>query len=248
MIQNYIDYTEEDIVVWRTLFERQMATLQDKACLEFLFALEKMKELINPNSLPQIEKINDWFKTSTGWTIENKPGLIPVDEFFESLSQRKFYTTSRLRKMDLLDHLEEPDMFHDIFGHIPLLSLTIYSEFMFKFGQLGVQFKHNPEKQHQLMHLYWLTIKFGLINQFGLKIYGAGIISSFKESKNSISKKSKHIPFDIETILESSFKSDGIKNTYFVINSFEELFDIILDLSKTWRENELAPIRQSIRF
>ena len=163
MKQIFENYTNEDHEVWKILFERQKENLNDKACSEYLVALEEMKEVLHPNSIPRFTDLNSWFAQRTGWEIHCVPGLIPVDEFFELLAQKKFCSSTWLRLKSQLDYLEEPDMFHDIFGHVPLLSLPMYSKFMHEFGKLGVAHKDNPEIQIYLQRLYWFTIEFGLI-------------------------------------------------------------------------------------
>ncbi|MBU2019357.1 MAG: phenylalanine-4-hydroxylase [Bacteroidetes bacterium] len=240
MKQQFEKYTDEDLLVWRTLFDRQIHNLQDKSCKEYLIAIQQMEEILNPNNLPNFVKINNWFETTTKWEIKCVPGLIPVDEFFSLLSKKKFCSSTWLRSLKQLDYLEEPDMFHDIFGHIPLLSQPIFSDFMHEFGKLGAIYSSNEQLLIQLQRLYWFTIEFGLIQQNGLKIYGAGIASSFGESNSSLSVGPQRINFDLEQILNTPFKNDEVQNAYFVIESFEELFDSIVLLTKKWKNHELA--------
>lgn len=234
MKQQFDKYTEEDFLVWKTLFERQEKNLQDKACIEYLEALDNMKKVLNADSIAQFSELNQWFETRTGWEIYCVPGLIPVDEFFDLLSQKKFCSSTWLRSMDSLDYLEEPDMFHDTFGHIPLLSNPVFSNFAHEFGKLGKSLAHDEEKVLMLQRLYWFTIEFGLIEQNGLKIYGAGIASSFGESISSIADGNEKIAFEMDRVLNQMFKTDEIQNTYFVIDSFEALFESILVLTQKW--------------
>lgn len=218
-------YTATDEWVWKTLFTRQAAQLEKFACNEYLICLKKMYPVLNPNSIPDFEKINQWFETETGWKIEVVPGLIPVDDFFELLSQKRFCSSTWLRKPEELDYLEEPDMFHDIFGHIPLLANPIFSDFAETFGKLGVKLKGNEAAAIALQRLYWFTIEFGLIKQNNhLKIYGAGIISSFGETSRSISPiQVKHTIFDIRNVLNKTFRTDVMQEEYVVIESLEQL-------------------------
>lgn len=239
MKQEHARYTSEDKLVWKTLFERQVENLQNKACHEYLDSLAQMNTVLNADEIPNFKTLNEWFKTATGWEIECVPGLIPVDEFFQLLAEKKFCSSTWLRRMDQLDYLEEPDMFHDIFGHVPLLSQPIFSSFMHEFGKLGVQFLHDEEKLIQLQRLYWFTIEFGLIQQNGLKIYGAGIASSFGESISSLQKEVEHISFDLAEVMETVFKNDEIQTKYFVIDTFEQLFESIIQLNETWKHYEL---------
>ncbi len=234
MKQQFEKYTEEDFLVWKTLFERQEKNLQDKACEEYLDALDDMKEVLNANKIAKFSELNHWFESRTGWEIYCVPGLIPVDEFFDLLSRKKFCSSTWLRTMDQLDYLEEPDMFHDTFGHIPLLSNPVFSNFAHEFGKLGKSLAHDEQKVLMLQRLYWFTIEFGLIEQNGLKIYGAGIASSFGESISSIADGNEKLKFEMEEVLNQVFKTDEIQNTYFVIDSFESLFESILVLTKKW--------------
>lgn len=235
MKQQFNDYQPEDFKVWKTLFERQQINLQDKASTEYLKALDNMNDVLQADSIPRFTEINSWFQDSTGWEICRVPGLIPVDEFFEFLAQKKFCSSTWLRTMKQLDYLEEPDMFHDIFGHVPLLSNQVFSDFAHEFGKLGKSFIHDEERLIQLQRLYWFTIEFGLIQENGLKIYGAGIISSYGESISSLQNGTEKEDFDLERVIHKSFKNDEVQSLYFVIDSFEELFNSITQLTKQWK-------------
>lgn len=235
MKQKFSEYKDEDFVVWKTLFERQQMNLHDKACNEYLVALENMSDVLNANSIPKFTELNEWFQLTTGWEIVRVPGLIPVDEFFEFLAQKKFCSSTWLRTLEQLDYLEEPDMFHDIYGHTPLLSNAVFSNFAHEFGKLGKSFIGNEERLIMLQRLYWFTIEFGLIEQNGLKIYGAGIASSFGESISSLQDGTEKILFDVEAIISQPFKNDEVQSKYFVVNSFEQLFDSVLHLTKNWK-------------
>lgn len=227
MKQNMKAYTATDEWVWKELFTRQIKQLQIFACEDYLECIKKMYPVLNAHRIPEFEKINEWFDDQTGWRIETVPGLIPVDEFFELLAQKRFCSSTWLRKPEQLDYLEEPDMFHDIFGHIPLLAHPVFSDFAHEFGKLGVKLKSNPEAIIALQRLYWYTIEFGIINNGKLKIYGAGILSSFGETPRSVSLQIKHTGFDIVDVINKSFRTDVMQEEYVVINSFNQLFDSI---------------------
>jgi phenylalanine-4-hydroxylase len=139
--------------------------------------------------------------------------------------------------MSQLDYLEEPDMFHDIFGHVPLLSDPVFSEFAQEFGKLGSSFVGDPHRVLMLQRLYWFTIEFGLINQNGLKIYGAGIASSYGEAISSISGAVPVVNFDIEKVMQTEFITDVMQSQYVVIESFEQLFDSILRITEKWNKS-----------
>lgn len=240
MKQQFEKYKAEDLQVWTTLFERQILNLQDKASVHYLNALDEMKDVLNPMILPNFDNINDWFISSTGWEIYCVPGLIPVDEFFILLAEKKFPSSTWLRSIEKLDYLEEPDMFHDIFGHVPLLSNQVFSDFIHKFGKLGKSMINNEEKLIMLQRLYWFTIEFGLIKEEGVKIYGAGIMSSFGEAISSLEESTEKRIFDLETILNMPFITTEMQQFYFVIESLDELFESIVELTKKWETHELA--------
>ena len=235
MKQDFNTYTFSDFEVWKTLFERQEKNLSHKACDEYLMALEHMKPVLHANRIPEFDQMNEWFKQETGWQIQCVPGLIPVDQFFCLLAEKKFPSSTWLRNMDQLDYLEEPDMFHDVFGHVPLLSNSVFSSFMTEFGSLGKLCLNDPERLIMLQRLYWFTIEFGLIEKDSMKIYGAGIASSFGESNSSLQDGPEHIPFDLDVILNTPFKNDEVQNRYFVIESFEQLFEALQNLKKNWK-------------
>lgn len=233
MKQQWTDYKKEDFLVWKTLFERQQQNLQGKVCSEYLEALESMSPVLRPDKVPCFDEIDEWFQASTGWTIEVVPGLIPVEEFFDLLAQKKFCSSTWLRRMDQLDYLEEPDMFHDIFGHIPLLSNPVFSQFMQEFGAIGQKWQHHPELVLQMQRLYWFTIEFGLVGKGDPLIYGAGIISSFGETNRAISPLVPKELFAMDSITERMFHTDAVQESYVQIESFESLFSSLM----TYHEN-----------
>ncbi len=241
--QIFENYTSEDHEVWKILFERQKKNLNDKACPEYLAALDEMKEVLNPNSIPRFTDLNQWFAERTGWEIHCVPGLIPVDEFFELLAQKKFCSSTWLRLKSQLDYLEEPDMFHDIFGHVPLLSLPMYSNFVHEFGKLGVAHKDSPEIQIYLQRLNWFTIEFGLMKN-DLKIYGAGILSSFGESIECRKDIKQKLEFSIEEVILKPYDSEKIQNEYFMIENFEALFESLKTIELKFKSNELVNTRK----
>lgn len=235
MKQEFKQYKQEDFDVWKTLFNRQVENLKDKACSEYLSALDQMKTVLYSERIPEFSQLNDWFETQTGWKMHCVPGLIPVDEFFELLANKQFCSSTWLRSMSQLDYLEEPDMFHDVFGHIPLLSNPVFSEFIHEFGKLGLQNRDNEERVIQLQRLYWFTIEFGLIDQQGPKVLGAGIASSFGESIASLKPNTVRVPFDLDEILETFFETDKIQAKYFVIENMEQLYQAIIELKERWK-------------
>lgn len=235
MKQQFELYTPEDFNVWKTLFDRQVENLKDKACVEYRQALHDMREVLYSDRIAEFSQLNDWFQSHTGWSMYCVPGLIPVDEFFALLANKQFCSSTWLRSLEQLDYLEEPDMFHDVFGHIPLLSNKVFSEFIYEFGKLGVKNSKNEERVIQLQRLYWFTIEFGLIDQGGPKVFGAGIASSYGETIYSLDEKTERVPFDLDEILNTYFETDKIQPKYFIIDSMEQLYQAILKLKERWK-------------
>jgi phenylalanine-4-hydroxylase len=236
------NYSKEDRWVWKTLFERQLENIPNKASDNYIHALKMLNPVLNASEIPDFNNIDKWFKDSTSWSLEVVPGLIEVEDFFQLLAKKKFCSSTWLRSKDSLDYLEEPDMFHDIFGHVPLLSNPVFSAFMQEFGILGCQFIDDTEKVKQLQRLYWFTIEFGVINEDDkIKSYGAGILSSFGETNQIDEKRANFHAFDMHTILQREFRTDIMQEDYFVIDSYEQLFLSLQEVKKLWLE-ELKPV------
>jgi phenylalanine-4-hydroxylase len=241
MKQNMNTYTESDLWVWKTLSQRQLKNIPNKASTAYIDALEVMSPVLNVNEIPDFEKVNTWFKTSTEWQIKVVPGLIEVEDFFQLLAQKTFCSSTWLRSKDSLDYLEEPDMFHDIFGHIPLLSNPIFSEFVHEFGKLGCQYLNDPEKLVQLQRLYWFTIEFGVIKEDAkIKSYGAGILSSYGETNQIDEQAANFHTYDINEIINKPFRTDVMQEDYYVINNFSDLFNSLHQLKQTWEQTAVV--------
>ena len=227
--QIYANYTAEDFSVWKTLFNRQMGILESEVSKEYLDAINAVQ--FSNNKIPDFLEVNKLLQKATGWEIEVVPNLCPENKFFECLSNKKFTSTCWLRSMEQLDYLEEPDMFHDVFGHIPLLTNSSYSNFFSDFGKIALGYIENPFAIQLLSRVYWYTIEFGLMKEGNqLKIYGAGIISSNGETKHAIDKNTTKINFDIETVLNTPYRTDVIQDKYFIIESFEQLYSSVAEI------------------
>ena len=219
--QIYSNYTEEDFAVWKGLYEKQMFNLQGKVVDEFNQGIAHL--YFNADEIPNFEKINNKLLALTGWSIKTVPNLAEAELFFEQLSKRRFTSTCWLRSMEEFDYLEEPDMFHDVFAHIPMLCDEKYTDFFHKIGQLATSF-HNQEAVKMLQRLYWYTIEFGVLQtKDDLKIYGAGIISSVGEINNVYGGLAQIKPFNIQEVLYTPFEIDKVQPLYFYIESFDQL-------------------------
>jgi len=229
MRQHYADYSNEDHQVWQTLFERQYTNLPGKAIPEVLDCLSLGINVIHGKGIPDFRQLNVELKKATGWTIEVVPGLIPVEDFFRLLVNRRFPSSTWLRRMSQLDYLEEPDMFHDIFGHVPLLFNEAYADFMQEFGRIGLQCIDTPHWVAALERLYWFTIEFGLCYEAGaLRIMGAGILSSFGETNQIFEPDAYELRnFDLESVLHHSFCKSEMQTIYYALPRFTDMFDVL---------------------
>ena len=224
--QPWDDYSAQDHAVWKALYQRQRDLLVGRAADEFLLAQDTMG--MSPDVIPRFEELNAVLEAATGWTIVGVEGLLPELDFFEHLANRRFPVSWWIRRPDQLDYIEEPDLFHDLFGHVPLLMIPAFADYMQAYGKGGVK-AHGvgAEALQNLTRLYWYTVEFGLIKQHdGLRIYGSGIVSSKGESIHCLdSDAPNRIGFDLERIMRTRYRIDSYQKTYFVIDSFEQLMD-----------------------
>lgn len=238
MKQLYDRYTPDDHAVWGLLFSRQTPHLEGKVWSRYLECLELIE--MDAQAVPDFRMLDQRLLALTGWSIEVVKGLIPVQAFLPLLHHRRFCSSTWLRRRDQLDYLEEPDMFHDTYGHIPLLADAQYADFVHQFAKLGMEHLHNPTALALLDRFYWFTIEFGLLREAGqLRIYGAGLISSFGETDHVYTDKVELRPFDIRTILRTPFRNDQVQNLYFVVEDMQDLWESIPALSVILKE-ELA--------
>jgi phenylalanine-4-hydroxylase len=217
-------FTPEEHAVWDLLFSRQKRMLHGRVVAAFEEGLDVLR--LSRPGIPELEELNQRLHERTGWTVVSVPGLIPDEAFFRHLSMRQFPAGNFIRKRTQLDYLEEPDVFHDVFGHVPLLANPSIGDFMQRLGLLGLD-AMAAGALHRLARLYWYTVEFGLVREEGeLKIYGAGIVSSFGESHYSLeSPTPARRAFDIREVLRTRYRSDAFQKGYFVIDSFESLLD-----------------------
>lgn len=229
MKQIYGNYTPEDFEVWKILYERQMKNLPEAASKAHLEGLEKINFVAH--EIPRFEATNDILSQLTGWRLAVVPGIVPDYTFFELMSNRRFPATTWLRKMEELDYLEEPDMFHDVFAHVPLLTNQQFVNFLEEISKIGLMYCGNDYAIELLSRVYWFTVEFGLIREAqGLRIYGAGILSSAGETKFSLSQTPPKYDFDVRTIIHTPYRKDVFQDRYFVIESYEQLYQSIPEI------------------
>jgi phenylalanine-4-hydroxylase len=218
-------YSADDHALWRELCDRQKPLLKGRACNEYLKAIEDLN-IVSSGGIPDMRRVSDILEKKTGWTLVAVPGLVPGSVFLEHLSKRQFATTWWLRDREKMDYLKEPDVFHDLFGHVPLLSNPIFADYLQQFG-LGAMKAKSLKATKLITRLYWFTVEFGLINTpDGLRIYGSGIVSSSTESAYSLESKAPHrLGLDVVRMMRTNYRYDDLQRTYFVIDSFEQLFE-----------------------
>ncbi|MGJ7484156.1 phenylalanine 4-monooxygenase [Variovorax sp. LT2P21] len=223
--QGWSNYTPAEHAVWTTLFERQSKLLPGRACDEFV---EGMKNLpIGADQIPDFLELSEVLMQRTGWQVVAVPGLVPDEVFFEHLANRRFPAGNFIRKPHELDYLEEPDVFHDVFGHVPMLMNPSIADYIQAYGEGGLRAKKLGVLD-KLARVYWYTVEFGLIQQKeGLRIYGAGIASSRTESVFSLDDPSPNrIAFDLERVMRTNYRIDDFQESYFVIDSLADLLDL----------------------
>jgi phenylalanine-4-hydroxylase len=222
--QPWSTYTPEDHATWAALFERQQKILVNRAAREFIENQRKFG--MTPQSIPKFADLNRVLKQATGWELIGVEGLLPELTFFDHLANRRFPVTWWIRKPEQIDYISEPDLFHDLFGHVPLLLNPVFADYMQAYGKGGVK-AHGvgTEALVNLTRLYWYTVEFGLIRQDdGLRIYGSGIVSSKGESIHCLeSAAPNRIGFDLHRIMRTRYRIDTYQKTYFVIDSYEQL-------------------------
>jgi phenylalanine-4-hydroxylase len=221
-------YGAVDHAVWKQLYKRQTALLKGRVCDEFLAGVAQLN--LPAERVPSFDAINAQLTPATGWQIVAVPGLVPDRVFFEHLANRRFPVTWWMRRPDQLDYLQEPDCFHDLFGHVPLLINPVFADYMHAYGRAALA-ASDAGALPLLARLYWYTVEFGLIRDAaspnGVKIYGAGIVSSKGETLYSQqSDAPNRIGFDLERVMQTRYRIDTFQKTYFVIDDFAQLFDV----------------------
>jgi phenylalanine-4-hydroxylase len=232
--QDWSGYTAVEHVTWDRLYSRQLGILRDQAAPEFLSGLDLLD--MGRGGIPDLDRLSQRLMRLTGWRVETVPGLVPAEDFFRHLANRTFVAGRFIRAPQQIDYLEEPDIFHDVFGHVPLLAHPIFADYMQAYGEGGLR-SLQYGAMDKLARLYWYTVEFGLVSTSdGPRIYGAGIASSASESKFSLQSGSPHrLVFDLQRVMRTRYRIDDFQQTYFVIDSFG-------DLLRQTLETDFAPV------
>jgi phenylalanine-4-hydroxylase len=236
--QNWASYTLAEHALWDTLFARQAAMLEGRVAPSFLRGLDVLR--LSKPGIPDFAELSERLGALTGWTVVAAPGLVPDDVFFRHLANRTFVAGQFIRKPEQIDYLQEPDVFHDVFGHVPLLADPTFADYMQAYGEGGLRSLKFGALE-KLARLYWYTVEFGLIRDGdALKLYGAGIVSSFGESHFALEDPSPNrIGFDLRRAMRTRYRIDDYQQTYFVIDSFE-------DLLRQTLETDFAPLYREL--
>jgi len=239
--QNWSAYTPAEHALWRKLYDRQMRLVPQYACEEFLHALDRLEV---SGGVPRFETISRKLRRATGWELVAVPGLIPDLAFFEHLANRRFPVTNWLRRPQEAEYVVEPDVFHDFFGHVPLLFDPVYADYMAAYGAGGLKAAQLDSLKH-LARLYWYTVEFGLLRTpEGLRVYGAGLLSSAGEILYAAeSAEPRRVKFDLERLLRTEYRIDRFQDTYFVIDGFEQLIaDTAADFTPVYERIRRLPV------
>ena len=231
--QGWERYSAEEHAIWRTLYERQMRMLPGRVCQAFEAGMKALP--IAHDQIPDFRRLSDVLMKHTGWQVVAVPGLVPDDVFFEHLANRRFPAGQFIRRADQLDYLEEPDVFHDVFGHVPMLMHPVMADFIQAYGEGGLRAQRLGHLE-QLARVYWYTVEFGLVEENGgLRLYGGGIASSYSESLFCLDSPSPNrIRFDLERVMRTRYRIDDFQETYFVLRSLEDLLEL--------RQIDFAPL------
>ncbi len=220
--QHWESYTAAEHATWRTLYQRQMALLPGRACQAFVDGMRALP--MGADHIPQFDQLNEALMRRTGWQVVAVPGLVPDDVFFNHLANRRFPAGQFIRRPDQLDYLEEPDVFHDVFGHVPLLMNPVMADFVQAYGEGGLR-AQTLGHLDLLARVYWYTVEFGLVREpQGLRIYGAGIASSYTESVFSLDSPSPNrLRFELPRVMRTHYRIDDFQESYFVLDSLDDL-------------------------
>lgn len=223
--QNWRRYTNSDHEVWQILFAKRMEQLEKTASQIFLDGARIIG--LAPSEIPDLNEVNRRLEPRTGWNAVAVGGFLPSKEFFASLSRRRFPTTVTIRSRESIDYVPEPDIFHDVFGHVPLHSDRPFANFLQRFGEAATMAR-TPEEVEMMARLFWFTIEFGLIDEGGApKIYGSGLISSSGDAANALGPNCDRRPFTLDGVVSQAFRIDQLQDTLFVVDAFDQLYEAV---------------------
>jgi len=237
--QRWLDYSPSEHATWDLLYERQSRALQGRAAPEVIEGMRLLQ--LGKRGIPDFEILSEELRARTGWRVKAVPGLVPEEVFFRHLAARTFVAGRFIRRADQLDYLQEPDVFHDVFGHVPLLTNPVFADYMQAYGEGGLR-SLGFGSLEKLARLYWYTVEFGLVDTpAGLRIYGAGITSSFAETRYALEDpRPNRLGFELARVLQTRYRIDDFQQTYFVIESFESLLRETL-------QTDFAPLYRSLQ-
>ncbi|RAL20997.1 phenylalanine 4-monooxygenase [Lujinxingia litoralis] len=227
-------YTAEENAVWKILCERRMQKLPETACEAWLKGLEKLKMPLD--RVPLFDELNDNLRPLTSWELRAVNGFIPAEMFFGSMAKRQFPSTLEIRPMDRLEYLQEPDIFHDVFGHVPMHTDPVFADFVQEYGELVTELD-NRDKFDAMARLWWYTVEFGLVQEAGrVKLYGSGLMSSFGEADNVFDGGPEIRPFDLDEVISTPFRIDIYQPIFWVAEGFDQLRASVQELRRRWAE------------
>lgn len=223
--QRWSDYTPEQHDVWRILYERRMTQLEQNGSRVFLDGAQVIG--LRNDAVPDLANVNAQLGALTGWEAVPVAGFLPAREFFGALARRKFPTTITIRPREQLDYLPEPDIFHDVFGHVPLHSNPAFADFLQHYGKVAAAARTELDVV-RMTRLFWFTVEFGLVQEGGrTKVYGSGLISSHGDAANALGPTCDRRPFSLDAVFEQDFEIDRLQDMLFVVDSFDQLFDAV---------------------
>lgn len=223
--QDWAGYTDENHAVWSLLYERRMRELEHNGSHLFLEGAERIG--LRADSVPDLKLVNARLDALTGWNAVPVKGFIPAADFFWCLAHRRFPTTVTVRPREQLEYLPEPDIFHDVFGHVPLHSDASFAAFLQRFGEVAL-LARNEEETQQMARLFWFTVEFGLVQERGgVRVYGSGLISSAGDAANALGPKCERRPFSLDAVIAQHFDIDHFQDVLFVADHFDQLFEAV---------------------
>lgn len=218
------EYSAEDDAVWAELYRRRLQTLRETACRELLHGIDAVG--LTPDRVPRVSEVNARLARLTGWSAVPVTGFLPADLFFALLAERRFPVTVNVRPMEEIDYTPAPDIFHDVFGHLPLHSHGVFARFLQRFGAVA-RLAASDEQREAMRRLFWFTVEFGLVREREeAKIYGSGLVSSAGDAANALGDRCSRHPFSLERVMAQPFEIDHFQDTLFVIDSLDDLFGL----------------------